>query len=842
MRITKSFGLICAIAAGAFAFLITTPRQPFATGGHQQREAAVDNDWFMLQRVYPNNDVHPSLYEQARNTIKQMAESRDGMLAAWQSVGPSNVGGRITSLALHPTNSGIIYAGAAAGGAWKSTDNGVTWNSFFNESYSIGSITLDPNNPEVIYIGTGEGNPGGVAIYPGNGIWRSTNGGQTWANLGLTLTGQLGKIAIHPSNSNRIYVAALGLYRSRSQERGVYRSTNAGTSWERILFNNDTTGACDLIVDPVDPNRIIAALWTRYRPLSYSIINGANSGLWLSTNGGDSWSQITNGFPANDASIGRTSLAYAPSQTNIYYALLSNGTGVRGIYKSTDRGSSWTSFTATFGSEGQVWYNNILSVHPTDPNIVYAGMTSMYRTTNGGTNWATTAGSVHVDHHAVAFDMTNPNRIVIGSDGGVFVSSNGGTSWVKSLNLPITQFYAGTVDFTNPQRTFGGTQDNGTPRTLTGNQNDWTSIYGGDGFYVLVDPTNPNRIYAESQNGGLGYSTNGGTSFLNGTNGISGTDRKNWSTPIAMDLTHPLTLYTGTHRAYRTRNGMQSWTAISGDLTRGDGGRIGTITTIDVARTDSNVVYVGTDDGKVQVTTNGGTAWNDVTGTLPNRWVTRVTVDPDSANVCYVTISGYLEYAYQAHIYKTTNYGQAWTAIGGNLPNIPLNDVIVDAAARPRLYVGSDAGVLYSTNNGATWQVLGAGLPTVPVHDLTLHSPTRKLVAFTHGRSAWALDVTTLTGVASGSTGVPTAMELYQNYPNPFNPSTNIRFTISGEQFVSLKVFDVLGKEVASLVSEKLAAGSHTRVFDASNNPSGVYFYRLHAGVTSAVKKLTVLK
>ncbi|MEO8168193.1 MAG: T9SS type A sorting domain-containing protein, partial [bacterium] len=501
-----------------------------------------------------------------------------------------------------------------------------------------------------------------------------------------------------------------------------------------------------------------------------------------------------------------------------------------------------TACTATFGGESQVWYNNVLAVHPTDPTMVYAGMTSMYRTTNGGTNWATTAGTVHVDHHAVVFDAANPTRMVIGSDGGVFVSSNTGTSWVKSLNLPISQFYAGTVDFTNPQRTFGGLQDNGTPRTLTGNQNDWSSIYGGDGFYVLVDPTNPNRIYAESQNGGLGYSTNGGTSFSGGTSGITSTDRKNWSTPIAMDLSHPLTLYTGTHRAYRTKNGMQSWTVISGDLTRGDGGRIGTISTIDAATTDSNVVYVGTDDGKVQVTTNGGTSWNDVTGSLPVRYVTRVTVDPDSANVCYLTISGYLEYVYQAHIYRTTNYGQTWTAIGGNLPNIPLNDVIVDAAARPRLYVASDAGVLYSTNYGTTWQVLGSGLPTVPVHDLTLHSPTRKLVAFTHGRSAWSLDVTTITGVGADAAGIPGSIELYQNYPNPFNPTTTISFNISTEQFVSLKIFDVLGKEIASLVNEKLSAGTHSRVFAASTVPSGVYFYRLQAGSRSLVKKLTVLK
>ncbi len=838
-----------ALVAGALAFQLNDAGKFQSIEGRQEKEDAVDNDWFMLQRVYPNNDVNPSLYEHARQTIRQMSESRrDGMVAAWQSVGPSNVGGRITSLALHPTNPNIIYAGSAAGGGWKSTDNGVTWNSFFNESYSIGSITLDPNNPEIIYVGTGEGNPGGVAIYPGNGIWRSTNGGQTWTNLGLTTTGQLGKIAIHPSNSNRIFVAALGLYRSKTQERGVYRSTNGGAAWQRVLFNNDTTGACDLLIDPSDPNRIVAALWTRYRPLTYSIIAGENSGLWLSTNGGDSWLQITNGFPAGDAAIGRTSLAYAPSQTNIYYALLSNGTGVRSIYKSTDSGTSWTAFTATFGGESQVWYNNVLAVHPTDPAMVYAGMTSMYRTTNGGTNWATTAGTVHVDHHAVVFDAANPTRIVIGSDGGVFVSSNTGTSWVKSLNLPISQFYAGTVDFTNPQRVWGGLQDNNVARTLTGLSNDWGQVIGGDGMYVLVDPTNSNRVYGEIQWAGFpygtgpSYSTNGGTNFISSSTGLTLSDRINWTPPLAMDPANPLTIYLGSYRVYKTTNGMQSWIPISGDLTRGNGGRIGTISTIDVATTNSNVIYVGTDDGKVQVTTNGGTTWNDVTDTIPTRWVTRVAVDPDSANICYVTLSGYLQYAYQAHIYKTTNYGTSWMAIGGNLPDIPLNDVIVDAAARPRLYVASDAGVLYSTNYGTTWQVLGSGLPTVPAHDLTLHSPTRKLVAFTHGRSAWSLDVTTITGVGADAAGIPGSIELYQNYPNPFNPTTTISFNISTEQFVSLKIFDVLGKEIASLVNEKLSAGTHSRVFAAPTLPSGVYFYKLQAGSRILVKKLTVLK
>jgi hypothetical protein len=253
-------------------------------------------------------------------------------------------------------------------------------------------------------------------------------------------------------------------------------------------------------------------------------------------------------------------------------------------------------------------------------------------------------------------------------------------------------------------------------------------------------------------------------------------------------------------------------------------------------------VYIGTDDGKVQVTTNGGTTWNDITGILPNRWVTRVTVDPDSANVCYVTISGYLEYAFQAHIYRTRDYGQSWTPIGGNLPNIPLNDVLVDVAARPRLYVASDAGVLFSTNNGSTWQVLGTGLPSTPVLDLTLHAPTRKLVAHTHGRSTWTIDVTTLTGISSHKPNTPAAFTLHQNYPNPFNPETLIRFELTSDEHVSLRVFDVLGREVARLADERLEAGLHQRSFSANNVASSVYWYRLEAGGATATRMMSLLK
>ena len=848
--ILRVFGVLSLLSVVGISFLFVTAGSGralrFGDNESAEEQDAVDNDWFMLQRVYPHDDVDPILYENARAEIRQRALMKPATLAGqWKSIGPSNIGGRITSIALHPTNANIIYAGAAGGGVWKSLDGGVNWTNVFNGSASIGSLILSPANPQVVYVGTGEGNPGGVAIYPGNGIWRSTNGGSTWTNIGLTNTGQIGKLAIHPSSPNRIFAAALGRYRSRTQERGIYRSLDSGATWQRVLFLNDTTGACEVVIDPSNQNRIYAAMWDRYRPLTYSVINGTNTGLWLSTDGGDNWTQCKNGFPFNDAtSLGRISLAIAPSLNSTVYALASSGTGVKGIYRSTDSGNSWAQVLtgSPFSGESQVWYNNFIAVHPTDPNFVLAGMTSLYKSTDGGATWTNANSSMHVDHHAIVFDAGTPGRIVVGNDGGVFVSTNTGSTWSKSYHLPISQFYAGTIDYSNPQRALGGLQDNGTPRTMTGSDSDWSSIYGGDGFYALIDPTNPNRVYAESQNGGLGYSTNGGSSFFSGTSGIGSSDRKNWCTPIAMDLNNTLTLYTGTHLLYKTTTGMQSWSAISGDLTRGANGRIGTITTIDVSQTNSSVIYVGTDDGKVSVTTNGGSSWTNITGTLPVRWVSRVTIDPDSANIAYVTQSGYLEDVFTSHLHKTRDFGQTWTDFGGDLPNVPLNDIIVDPVYKGYFYVATDLGVMVSSNGGKNWNVLGTGFPEVPVHDLVLHSPTRTLTAFTHGRSAYSFDLTTLTSVANSLNGSPKGFRLEQNYPNPFNPTTNLRFTISKLQFVELKIVDALGREVAVLVNEEKSPGSYTVEWNATSCASGVYFYTLKAGAFIETKKMLLVK
>jgi photosystem II stability/assembly factor-like uncharacterized protein len=808
-----------------------------------------DNDWFVTQRAFPfdeiPNDERIKSIEYVKNNMEIGELSGP---ANWVFAGPSNIEGRITVLVIHPSNPQIVYAGCANGGVWKSTNFCQTWTSVFDNqnTSSIGALAIDPNNGEIIYCGTGEANSL-RSYYPGTGMYKSTNGGNSWTFVGLANTYSIGRIAINPLNSQEIYAAAVGSLRRKNPERGIYKSLNGGTSWTQVLFHSDSVGAIDVVLNPQTPSKVFAAMWERQRREDYIKYGGPMTALYVTTNSGSSWSVVTGGFPSNDPTMGRISMDIAYSNPQIIYALTAYANGnSRGLYKSTDGGTTWTLINSgVAGSSNYAWFNRICKVSPTDPNTVYCGGLNMERSTNGGVSFSSVAAS-HVDQHAVGFAPSNPAFVVIGNDGGVDYSSNGGSSWLYSNSLPITQFYAGEIDYNNPVVILGGTQDNGTNRTLTGGTNNWTSIYGGDGFYCLVDYTSSQRVYASSQYGNLARSTNGGTSWFSGTSGLD-LAYTNWMTPYVMDKNTPLTLYAGTYRIHRTVNGMQSWTPISPDLAAGHTQNLGTITTVDAAKSDPNVIYCGTDDANVWVTTNGGTNWTLINNGLVRRWVTRVTVHPDSANVCYVTLSGYKVDSTGAHIYRTTNYGNTWTSIAGNLPDAPINDVIIDPADYRTLYIGTDIAVMYTTNLGTSWQILGTGFPTnVPCHDLTFHAPTRTLVVWTHGRSAYKISL--LVGIKPVGNATPQTFKLYQNYPNPFNPVTKIKFSVApvetGLRPVStrLEVFDLLGRIAATPVNESLSPGTYEVNFDGSSFSTGVYFYRLTVGSYSETKRMLLLK
>jgi len=826
------------------------------------------NDWFYIQRAFPKNEINYPAYRQALAQAEALRSSRINKSSgiSWTFAGPTNIGGRITDIEMDPLDMQIIYAGAATGGVFKSTDGGATWFPVFDEAQnlSIGNIGIDPNDPDVIYVGTGEANCGGGSLaYEGIGVFKSTDGGNSWINIGLEESRNIGRIVVDPVNSQRIYVAAMGKLFAGNPERGLYRSTDGGSSWENVLFISDTTGCIDVAVNYNSPDTIFAAMWERIRKPWGRSYGGITSGLYRSTDGGDSWTEMTNGLPTNNGNIGRIGLTISKSNPQIIYAIYADNIGYfDGVFKTTDGGNSW--FETNDGALGGLfssygwWFGNI-RVDPNNPDIVFAMGLDVYRSTNGGQSWNYVSGSMHVDQHALSIHPLNSNFILAGNDGGIYISQNGGSSWLKVNELPITQFYTCEVDNQFPERLYGGTQDNGTNRTLTGSINEWNSIFGGDGFYVLVDPNDNSFVYAEYQWGGLSRSTDGGYSFVSATSGISGSDRNNWNTPVVFDPSNTQILYYGTNRLYRSTNRAQSWNVISPDLTNGPGINIpfGTITTIAVALTDSNYIYVGTDDGNVWVTIDGGDNWTLLSSGLPQRWVTRVAVDPNDEQIAYVTFSGYRWDEYLSHIFRTTDAGVNWIDISGNLPEAPINDVIVDPLFDSTLYIASDVGVLFTNNLGLNWNYLGEPLPSTPVMDLVLHNDSRTIVAATYGRSMYKFNLDSIaTYISNIKVHVPADFRLYQNYPNPFNPTTTIKFTIptspqslpyqGGEAkqgwFVQLKVYDVLGNEITTLVNEKLSSGEYEVMFNAAGLPSGIYLYQLRAGNFVATKKSLFLK
>jgi photosystem II stability/assembly factor-like uncharacterized protein len=594
-------------------------------------------------------------------------------------------------------------------------------------------------------------------------------------------------------------------------------------------------------------------MWERIRKPDSRTYGGPTCGLYRTSDGGETWSELTNGLPNNSPTVGRIGISISSSSPNIIYAIYADNIGYfAGVYVSTNGGDSWArtndgSLSSLFSSFGW-WFGNI-RVDPVNPNNVFVLGLDVYKTTNAGNSWFYSSGSMHVDQHGLYVHPQNNSFVVAGNDGGIYKSTNGGSSWTKFSIMPITQFYTCEVDYQIPQRLYGGTQDNGTNRTLTGNLNDWNRIYGGDGFYVLVDPTDNNFVYAESQYGGFGRSTNGGSNFTYGLNGVSGSDRFNWSTPYIIDPTNPAKLYLGSHRVYKSTNRAESWTAISPDLTNGppSGNQVyGTITTLAAAASDTNVVYAGTDDGNAWVTLDGGLNWTIISGSLPVRWVTRVAVDPYDAMTAYVTLSGYRYDEYLPHVFRTTDAGTSWQDISSNLPEAPVNDIIVDPDIAGRLYVGTDVGVYFTDSLGVSWNYLGTAMPNSPVTDLVLHNPTRMLIAATYGRSMYSIDLTPPTDTDYEKLYVDNFV-LYQNYPNPFNPTTTIKFQIPGHArndntAKTLKIYDVLGNDIATLIDEEKSAGTYEVELDGTNLPSGIYFYQLKAGSFIETKKMILLK
>lgn len=796
------------------------------------------NDRFVRQRSWPDETLNLSAMQEASHQARAMRQRHSELDETWEYEGPGNVGGRVTALAIHPDAPSVIYAGAATGGVFKSTDGGGEFYATVDDDYSYptGALSMDPNDPNTVWWGTGEANTSGDS-YPGNGIHVTRDGGASWTHMGLEQSYHIARIAIDPTDSNRLFVAATGSHFPGAGERGLYRTENGGEDWERVLFVDDTTACTDVEINPLHPDTMFAVFWERSRTVTQRNILGDGTGLYRSIDGGDTWEMLDVGTPYTE--FGRPLIAISPSQPSTIYFNATIGThNTDLLYRSDDGGDTWYTPPADLPANdlymGFGWYFGESQVHPTNPDRLYlCGVWKLY-CSDAGDRWYAFMHDAHVDAHALWINPENPDQMVMGHDGGVDVSHDGGVTTQIFTTLPITQFYAITHDPQIPERLYGGTQDNSTSARLGTGTNDWSTIYYGDGFYVQVDPIFPSRIYACYQYGGLGRSDNGGASFVD-IQGDMQRDRTNWMMPYQIDPHNPARLYAGTYRVWKSEDIGNSWTALSPDLTDSVANTsfaYSTITTLAVSPLDSTLIYVGTDDAHVWRTVNGGADWEPLDATLPQRWVTRVVPDPVDTNTVYVTFSGYKQNDSTAYVYRSTDRGTNWTAISETLPQAPVNDLVVDPLYQDYLYVANDFGVYVTYDLGEHWEALGEGLPFVTVHDLEYIPSLRRLVAGTHGRSMYSYSLAGVTDVTDQGGGVaqPGSFTL-QSHPNPFNSSTQVVMELPESGRLHVTVYDILGRKVTTLFDGTVAAGLKRLSWDASQDgqPVASGTYILHA-------------
>jgi hypothetical protein len=729
-----------------------TNRQPGEkTERSSEERETPPEDWFITQRV-TFGGIPPGALEKAAAQAAALSLTSEGpgsqpAAARWKFFGPTNIGGRVVDIAVDPATSDTIYVAAATGGVWKSKDAGARFTSIWPAAnpQSLGALVITPNG--TLLAGTGEANPGGGSMtYGGAGIYRSTDGAATWQLVGLTNSGAIGRLAVDPTNSQRIFAAVAGALYNHGGERGVYKSTDGGSTWNQVLAgDNDTTGAVDIAIDPTNPNRLYAAMWDHLREPDLRTYGGVGSGVFRSIDGGTTWQRLANGLPASSASIGRIGIALAQSNPLRLYAIVNQTSGpFQGFYRSENGGDSWTNLSpnptlagaqSTYG-----WWFGRVWVDPLDQTHVFAGGVSLCESKNSGVSF-TAQFSPHPDHHAMAWDLKVPSRVYLGNDGGTYRSDVNGSNdqWTAGATQPFTQFYSVDVSEQDSSRLVGGAQDNGVNRSYGGGTG-WNSYVGGDGLEALIDPVDQNMVYGCSQYGDCIRSTNGGDTGFDFT-GSTVSSRRNWLTPLQFDPGNPSVLYYAGNQVNRSADHAIHWSVISPDLTGGPGRDpnypFGTVTTVASAKTDPNRILAGTDDGRLWFTTNLGANWIQVTDPdIPGTWVTRVVFDPLNALVGYATFSGFRSGVALPYVLKTSDGGATWSSIAGNLPQAPVNDIVVVGST---LYVGTDVGVFRSTNGGATWRAAAGGLPNVPVTDLEYRTASNSLYAATFGRGMFLL-------------------------------------------------------------------------------------------------------
>lgn len=754
----------------------------------------------------------------AHESYRTMQASSPYAGLAWQYLGPKNISGRATDIAVADSPAGRrIYVAYATSGLWKTDDNGETWQSLFDHmpTPSIGDIAVAPSNPQTLYVGTGEANIFRASM-AGVGMYKTTDGGKTFTHVGLTDTQTIGRVLVHPTNPNVVYVAASGHEWTDNETRGVYKTTDGGRSWNKVFYRSARTGAWDMVMDPTNPDIIYASMWQRVRRKwsDPRVEPGYNEGgIWKTTDAGKTWTEVNTGLPSPQFR-GRIGIDISLSNPKVLYAFVDNyepgrparegendaygrpifEARIKGaeVYRTDDAGGSWrkvaeasdylTRFSGTYG-----WVFGQTRVHPTDENTVFILGVPLAVSRDGGKTFATfeNSGQIHGDHHGLWIDPKKPETVYSANDGGFYWSEDAGKSWKFAVSAGGTQFYNVVVDNSNPAWMYGSIQDIGSRRgklDLSRGRDkipavDWENAPGGEGAHHAVDPTNPNIVYTYQFYGNFTRTDLSVPAPQRGRRGGAGTGatppaqpppagpqrvtnikpkepglRAQWMTPVVISPHDPNTVYLGYQFVFRSTNRGDSWEKISPDLTNNDPAQMlpkssneipyQTITALAESPRVKGLIYAGTDDGRLHVTSDAGKNWTDIGAPLPSKkWYSRVVASQHSDDVVYVTQRGREDDDFAAYVYKSTDRGKTFTSIVSNLPAGPVNVIREDPRDPNVLYVGTDFGAFVSTDGGKGWAVLGANLPTGQVSDIAIQVRDNILVISTYGRGMWALDL-----------------------------------------------------------------------------------------------------
>jgi photosystem II stability/assembly factor-like uncharacterized protein len=696
---------------------------------------------------------------------------------SFRNIGPAFLSGRIADIAIHPENDNIWYVAVGSGGVWKTENAGTTWTPLFDQqsSYSTGCVSIDPRNPSTVWVGSGE-DVGGRHVAYGDGIYRSKDGGKTWENLGLKETQHIARIIVHPDNSDVVWAAAQGPLWNKGGERGVYKTTDGGATWKRVLGNEEWTGATDLIIDPRDPDVLYAATWDRHRTVAALMGGGPGSGIHKSTDGGETWEELTNGLPKSN--MGKIGLAISPQQPDVLYAAIELDRKTGGVFRSADRGASWKKMSnAVSGATGPHYYQELYA-SPHKFDRLYLMNVRVLTSEDGGKTFVQLKEEdKHSDNHAMAFKKDDPNFLMIGTDAGIYESFDLAETWKYHKNLPLTQFYKVAVNNAEPfYHIFGGTQDNGSAGGPSAtderegiSNGHWYKTLFADGHQSATDPQYNDIIYAETQQGGLHRVdlTTGEQVFVQ-PQALKGDphERFNWDAPILVSPHNPARLYFASYRVWKSESRGDDWAPISEDLTRneerlslpimgrqqswdnawdvGAMSNYNTITSLSESPVQEGLLYAGTDDGFIAVSTNGGDSWDRIPVTrlgLPERsFVNDIKADLHDANTVYAVLDNHKEGDFSPYLFRSTDAGKTWTSMASNLPERTLLwRIVQDHVDKDLFFLATEFGVYTSLDGGMNWQKL-PGTPNMGFRDLAIQKRENDLVAASFGRGFYVLD------------------------------------------------------------------------------------------------------